>query len=99
MDRMLGDGCDEQGRLALTYGQRIPWRYPDSMSVVAYTIVCDSPDCPSLFVLDSREHLTISAFATVIGDRMEAAGWTKAQHGNDLCPECSHRPKHENPDP
>ncbi len=65
---------------------------PNSMSVVAFTIVCDSPDCPSIFALESREHLTISSFATVIGDRMEAAGWTKSQHGNDLCPECSHRP-------
>lgn len=68
------------------------------MSVVAFTIVCDSPDCPSIFVLDSQEHLTISSIATVIGDRMEAAGWTKSQHGNDLCPDCSPRPtRHRDP--
>jgi hypothetical protein len=44
------------------------------MSVVAYTIVCDSPDCASIFALESHEHLTIGSFATVMGDRMEAAG-------------------------
>jgi hypothetical protein len=63
------------------------------MSVVAFTIACDSPDCPSIFALESHEHLTIGSFATVMDDRMEAAGWTKSQHGNDLCPDCSHRPK------
>jgi hypothetical protein len=47
------------------------------MSVIAFTIVCDSPDCPSLFALESHEHLTISSFATVISDRMEAAGWSQ----------------------
>jgi len=42
------------------------------MSVVAFTIVCDSPDCRSIFALDSHERLTIGFFATVIGDRMQA---------------------------
>ncbi len=42
------------------------------MSVVAFTIVC--PDCLSIFALESHEHLTIASFATVMGDRMEAAG-------------------------
>ena len=62
------------------------------MSVAAFTITCDSLDCPSIFILDSHERLTISSFATVIGDRMEDAGWTKSQHGNDLCLDCSIRP-------
>jgi hypothetical protein len=62
------------------------------VSVVAFTIVCDSSDCPLIFALDSHEHLTISSFATVMVDRTEAAGWTKGQHGNDLCPDCSPRP-------
>ncbi len=79
------------GRGKLRSGK--PPGYRDSVSVVGFTIVCDSPDCPSIFALDSHERLTIGAFATVIGDRMEAAGWTKSQHGNDLCPDCSHRPK------
>ena len=77
---------------ALTIGLASPLGYPHTMSVVTYTIVCDSPDCPGIFALESREQLTISSFATVIGDRIEAAGWTKSQYGNDLRPECSHRP-------
>jgi hypothetical protein len=77
---------------ALTSIRQSARRYPHSMSVVGFTVVCDSPECPSIFALDSHEHLTIASFATVIGDRMEAAGWTKSQHGNDLCPDCSHRP-------
>jgi hypothetical protein len=62
------------------------------VTVVAFTVVCDSPDCPSIFLLDSQEHHTIDSFASVLGDRMKAAGWTKTKHGNDLCPDCSPRP-------
>jgi hypothetical protein len=61
------------------------------MTVTGFTIHCDSPDCPSIFVLASAEHLTVGAFPVVLGDRMEAAGWAKDRHGNDLCPECSPR--------
>lgn len=61
------------------------------MTVTGFTIVCDSPDCPSIFVLATDEHLTVGAFAIVVGDRMEVAGWTRTKHGNDLCPDCSSR--------
>ena len=45
----------------------------------------------------SRSVASLTAFSIsprvrprcVIGDRMEAAGWTKGEHGNDLCPDCS----------
>jgi hypothetical protein len=59
------------------------------MTITGFTIACDSPDCPSIFVLASDERLTVQAFATVLGDRMQAEGWTKDRHGSDLCPECS----------
>jgi hypothetical protein len=62
------------------------------VTVTGVTLACDSPDCPSIFVLASDERLTVQAFATVLGDRMDAAGWTKDRHGNDRCPECSPRP-------
>jgi hypothetical protein len=61
------------------------------MTVTGFTIHCDSPDCPSIFVLASDEHLTVDSFAVVIGDRMDDAGWRKDPHGNDLCPDCSPR--------
>jgi hypothetical protein len=62
------------------------------MTVTGFTIACDSPGCPSIFILASDERLTVHAFATMMGDRMVAAGWTKDMHGNDLCPACSPRP-------
>ena len=62
------------------------------MTVTGFTIACDSPDCPSIFVLASNERLTVEAFVVVIGDRMGEAGWTNDRHGNDLCPDCS--PQH-----
>ena len=37
------------------------------------------------------ERVTVQDFATVMGDQMEAAGWTKDSHGSDLCPKCSPR--------
>jgi len=53
----------------------------DSTALVAFTIVCDSPDFPSIFALESHEHLTISSFATVIGDRMEPLRGPKVRTG------------------
>jgi hypothetical protein len=46
----------------------------NTVCVYGFTIACDSPDCLSIFALESHEHLTIASFATVMGDRMEAAG-------------------------
>ena len=63
------------------------------MSVVAFTLSATAPTALRSLLSISHEHLTIGSFAIVIGDRMEAAGWTKSQHGSDLCPDCSVRPK------
>jgi hypothetical protein len=51
--------------------------------------VADSP-CPRS-EKTSDERLTVEGFAIVVGDRMDAAGWTKDSHGKDLRPECSPR--------
>jgi hypothetical protein len=59
------------------------------MMVSGFTIACDSPDCPPLFVLASEERLTVEAFAVVIRERVETAEWTRDRHGNVLCPGCS----------
>jgi hypothetical protein len=61
------------------------------VTVTGFRIACNSPDCPSIFVLFSDERLPVEAFAIVVGNRMPAAGWTKDSHGNDSCPECSPR--------
>jgi hypothetical protein len=41
---------------------------------MAISMSSNSPDWPSILVLASDERLTVQAFATVIGDRMEVAG-------------------------
>lgn len=61
------------------------------MTVTGFTIHCDSPDCPSIFVLASNEHMTVQSFSLVIADRLDVAGWKKDRHGNDVCPDCSPR--------
>jgi hypothetical protein len=60
------------------------------MTVSGFTRV-RQPRLPTIFVLASDERVTVQAFATVMGDQMEAAGWTKDSHGSDLCPKCSPR--------
>ena len=61
------------------------------MTVTGFTVHCDSPDCPSIFVLASNEHMTVQSFSLVIADRLDVAGWKKDRHGNDVCPDCSPR--------
>jgi hypothetical protein len=61
------------------------------MTVTGFTIHCDSPDCPSIFVLASNEHMTVQSFSLVIADRLDVAGWKRDPHGNDVCPDCSPR--------
>jgi hypothetical protein len=57
------------------------------VTVTGFAVACDGPGCPSVFVA-SGENLAVEVLATVIGDQMRTAGWSKDRNGSDLCPNC-----------
>ena len=68
-----------------TIGLANPLRHRDSVSVVAFTVVCPQPRLPvDIRSGFSRAPHKIDSFATVTGDRWRPLGWTKGQHGNNL---------------